>query len=204
MDENLYVAPDATTRGGLGMLVDRWDLGHICIAVDDLDAAMERYSRDFGMEWSAIMTFTEGGLVLGDGSLMEMPVTSPVHGEGVSMEGLREVWGTRGIDTGDDVMPAATIELCSARPFSPAYTIWGCPTGQEYVHHIAWWVEDTEAESRNLIDQGYRVEFTTPPGDLLRGFGYLLSPFGLRVELQPVDFKGPTADILRELAEAGA
>ena len=61
------------------------------------------------------------------------------------------------------------------------------------MHHIAYWVDDLEAESRHLVDNGFIVELTQPPGDLIRGYGYLRSSGGLRIELEKRARKGPIA-----------
>jgi catechol 2,3-dioxygenase-like lactoylglutathione lyase family enzyme len=175
------------------MLIDRWDTAHICIAVDDLEAAMARYTDAYGLEWGPILTYSSEGLVLSPSETMPMAVVTPGLGEGVSLEGLREVWSVGGPTVGPEGLPIAALELAHAESFSPAHTIWGCPPGQEYVHHIAYWVDDLEAESRHLVERGFTVEFTTPPGDLLRGFGYLRSPGGLRIELEYRDRKATIA-----------
>jgi catechol 2,3-dioxygenase-like lactoylglutathione lyase family enzyme len=178
------------------MLSDRWDVAHICIAVDDLDAGMSRYTEAFGLEWGPVLTFSSKGLVLSETQTMPMPSVAPTLGEGVSMDGLREVWSVSGAIRGPEGLPIPSLELAHARNFTPAFTIWGCPTGQEYVHHIAYWVDDLEAESRYLIERGFTVEFTAPPGDRLRGFGYLRSPGGLRIELEDSARKEPIAKFI--------
>jgi hypothetical protein len=127
--------------------------------------------------------FSHEGLVLGPDTTVEMRVASPLLGEHVSMEGLREVWAVNGGILGAEGLPYAPLELAHAEAFSPAYTIWGCPAGREYVHHICYWVDDVEAESEQLLDHGFAVELTTYPGDKARGFGYHLSPSGMRIEL---------------------
>jgi catechol 2,3-dioxygenase-like lactoylglutathione lyase family enzyme len=176
------------------MLVDRWDIAHICIAVDDLDAGMARYTEAFGLEWGPILNYSSEGLVLSPTNTMPMPSIAPGLGDGLSLEGLREVWSVNGPTKGPEGLPLPALELAHARSFSPAFTIWGCQPGQEYVHHIAYWVDDLETESRHLVDNGFVVEFTQPPGDLIRGFGYLRSPGGLRIELENRARKGPIAN----------
>ena len=175
------------------MLSDRWDVAHICIAVDDLDAGMARYAEAFGLEWGPILYYSAEGLVLSPTHTMPMATCAPGHGEGISMDGLREVWSVNGGTPTASGLPLVPIELAHARDFSPAYTIWGCPHGQEFVHHIAYWVDDIEAESTKLIEQGWTVEFTAPPGDRLRGFGYVRSPGGIRIELEDIRRKEPIA-----------
>jgi catechol 2,3-dioxygenase-like lactoylglutathione lyase family enzyme len=175
------------------MLIDRWDIAHICFAVDDLEAAMERYTDAFGLEWGPILNYSSEGLVVSPTQTLRMATVAPSHGGPMSMEGLREVWSVNGATVNSAGLPLPALELAHARNFSPAYTIWGCPGGNEYVHHIAYWVDDIEAESRHLVDRGFTVEFTSPPGDQLRGFGYLVSPGGMRVELEDIRRKEPIA-----------
>ncbi len=175
------------------MLIDRWEVAHICIAVDDLDAAMTRYTQTFGLEWGPVMTFSSEGLVLSPTNTMPMAAVAPRVGGHASLDGLREVWSVNGATVNAVGLPVPAIELAHARGFSPAYTIWGCPPGQEYVHHLAYWVDDVEAESRHLVERGFSVELTAPPGDVLRGFGYLRSPGGLRIELEDIRRKEPIA-----------
>src|SRR5579864_1957629 len=122
------------------MLTDRWDLAHICIAVDDLDAGMARYTEAFGLEWGPILNFSSEGLVLSPTHTMPMATIAPGLGGPMSMEGLREVWSVNGATVNDVGLPVAPLELAHARNFSPAHTIWGCTDGREYVHHIAYWV----------------------------------------------------------------
>ncbi len=164
------------------MLSDRWDVSHVCIAVDNLDRAMVRYSEALGVKWATPHSWSHDGLRLPSGDIMKMESVTPLYGDGVSTDGLSGAYGINGM-IGADGWPVAVIELAHAKNFSPAFTIWGCPAGREYMHHIGYWVDDIEAESRHLIDHGFAVEFTTPPGDVARGFGYHLSPGGVRIEL---------------------
>jgi catechol 2,3-dioxygenase-like lactoylglutathione lyase family enzyme len=175
------------------VLIDHWDMAHICFAVDDLDSAMARYTESFGLEWGPILEYSSEGLVLSPTNTMPIPSIAPGLGTTASLDGLREVWSVNGGTKGPEGLPIPSIELAHARAFSPSFTIWGCTPGQEYVHHIAYWVDDIEAESRHLIDRGFTVELTQPPGDVLRGYGYLRSPGGLRIELEKRARKGPIA-----------
>jgi catechol 2,3-dioxygenase-like lactoylglutathione lyase family enzyme len=165
------------------MLIDRWDVSHVCMAVDDLEAAMARYTAAFGVRWGPVLTFSADGLVVSEQTTVPMPVVAPRYGAGLSMEGLREVCSMNGGTVGPEGLPVAGIELAHARESSPAYPLWGCDGGREYVHHIAYWVDSVEDESRHLIEQGFELELAPPPGDVARGFGYLRSPGGVRIEL---------------------
>jgi catechol 2,3-dioxygenase-like lactoylglutathione lyase family enzyme len=160
------------------MLTDDWDISHICIAVDDLEAAMTMYSQAFGAsKWGPLMEFSD-----------DMDVASPLLGEQVSMVGLREIWSLCGSSVVTEQPPVAPpfapLELAQAERFSPAFSIWGCRDGRHYVHHIAYWVDDLEAESEHLLENGFARELTIAPGDRARGFAYHLSPTGMRVEIQ--------------------
>jgi catechol 2,3-dioxygenase-like lactoylglutathione lyase family enzyme len=156
------------------MLTDNWDISHICVAVDDLEAAMTMYSQSFGVDkWGPLLEFTEDN----------MDVASPLLGDRVSMVGLREVWARSGSTVVTEGPPFAPLELAHAERFSPAFSIWGCPDGRHYLHHICYWVDDLEAESAHLVEQSFARELTMAPGDPARGFAYHLSPTGMRVEL---------------------
>jgi catechol 2,3-dioxygenase-like lactoylglutathione lyase family enzyme len=166
------------------VLTDHWDISHICVAVPDLDAAMALYERAFGVgSWGPVMDLRED----------DMDVVSPLLGAAASMRGLREVWARDGSDIVAGGPPFAALELAEAAAFSPAYSIWGCPGGRQYVHHICFWVDDIEAESAHLIEHGFALELTMAPGTRVRGFGYHLSPSGMRVELMGCDAKAAHA-----------
>jgi catechol 2,3-dioxygenase-like lactoylglutathione lyase family enzyme len=157
------------------MLTDRWDIAHICIAVPDMEQAMKHYEAAFGIEaWGPLLDYTEG---------VEIDVASPMLGGEVSMRGLGEIWSLSGSEIVSGSPPFAPFELASAAPFSPSSTIWGCPDGREYVHHICYWVDDLVAEADHLIENGFSLELTIAPGDRAKGFAYLVSPAGMRVEL---------------------
>ena len=160
------------------MLTDHWDISHICVAVPDLEQGMKMYEKAFGVGgWGPLIDFTDG---------LEMDVASPLLGEGVSMRGLQEIWARDGSEIVTDGPPFAPLELACAAPFSPAYSIWGCPDGRQRIHHICFWVDDIEAESAHLIENGFALELTTAPGDRAKGFAYHLAPSGMRVEIMGV------------------
>jgi catechol 2,3-dioxygenase-like lactoylglutathione lyase family enzyme len=170
------------------MLTDYWDISHICIAVPDLDAAMTMYRKAFGVRsWGPLIDFTDD----------HMEVVSPLLGSAASMRGLREVGAKDGSDIVTGGPPFAALELAEAAPFSPAASIWGCPGGRHYVHHLCFWVDDIEAESAHLVEHGFALELTRTPGPAVRGFGYHLSPTGMRVELMGRDAKAPHATWLK-------
>lgn len=144
---------------------------------------MARYTAAFGVRWGPVLRFSAEGLVLDGDRTVEMPVVSPPYGDKVTMEGLREVCSINGGMTGPEGLPVAGLELACAEPSSPAYPLWGAAIGHEYMHHIAYWVDSVQDESRHLIEQGFELELTAPPGGIARGFGYLRSPGGVRIEL---------------------
>jgi catechol 2,3-dioxygenase-like lactoylglutathione lyase family enzyme len=157
------------------MLTDHWDISHICVAVPDLEQGMKDYEAAFGVKsWGPLLDFTDG---------VDMEIGSQLHGKQVSMLGLKEIWSRNGSDIVSVGPPFAPLELACAEQFSPSYSIWGCPDGREYIHHICYWVDDIAAEGAHLIENGWSIEVTTAPGDRAKGFAYLLSPAGMRVEL---------------------
>jgi hypothetical protein len=144
------------------MLTDKWDVAHICLAVDDLAAAMDHYARALGVEWSPTIAFPA-----------EFVVASDVFEDGVSHEGL-EIAISR--------QERAALELACAEPGSPAFRMWGTDKGRHYVHHVAYWVHDLEAEARHLAEHGFVREMWVEPGDKPLT-AYYTSGSGTRIEL---------------------
>jgi catechol 2,3-dioxygenase-like lactoylglutathione lyase family enzyme len=170
------------------VLTDHWDISHICVAVPDLEAAQSMYEKAFGVTgWGPMLEFSDDN----------MEVSSQILGPNVSMVGLREVWALNGSDAVAGGPPFAPLELAHAELFSPAYSMYGCPDGRQYVHHICYWVDDIEAESTHLMEHDFGLEMTMAPGDVARGFGYHLSPTGMRVELMRREDKGAIAKWLQ-------
>jgi catechol 2,3-dioxygenase-like lactoylglutathione lyase family enzyme len=154
------------------VLTDRWDVGHICISVGDLDAAMVEYSQAFGIAWSPLMAI-EPHTVAG----------SDLYDEGVKCDGLRTVLSTNTPRRGHGGSPSALLELAHADRACPAFALWGCPDGRHYVHHIAYYVDDIEAESKHLSDHGFARELYLPREDPANGVAYHVSEGGVRIEL---------------------
>src|SRR5262249_27980892 len=97
------------------VLTNRWDISHICVAVDDLEAAMSEYSAALGLEWSPIIEITpEFAAGMAEG--------------GSTVEGLREVMSRNGATP--DAWPTGAIQLASADPSVPAYASFACPDGK--------------------------------------------------------------------------
>jgi catechol 2,3-dioxygenase-like lactoylglutathione lyase family enzyme len=104
-----------------------------------------------------------------------------------NVDGLHAVWARNA---------GPPLELMHAEPGSPAFAIWGCPDGHEYVHHVCYWVEDLPAESAHLVERGFPVELTLAGGSPTRGFAYHRSPAGLRLELMRSEDKPAMAEWL--------
>jgi catechol 2,3-dioxygenase-like lactoylglutathione lyase family enzyme len=169
------------------MITDDWDIAHVCIAVPDLEGAMEEHSRAFGVEWGSIAAFSSEAIT----------VVSPLLGDGASVDGLRAVWTHNGSKLVSEGPPYAPLELMQADRFSPAFTIWGCPDGRQHIHHICYWVDDLEAESAHLVENGFGVELTLEGGDPSRGFAYHRSATGMRIELMRTADKAAMAGWLQ-------
>jgi hypothetical protein len=148
-------------------IADNWDISHIGIAVSDLDDAMDTFATALGVEWSPVLS-------------LNTPIATPLYpDEDIAMEGLREVWSTKG----------PSLELCHAMPGSPAERIWGVAAGNHKMHHICYWVEDLRAASQYLVEHGFALEMTVAPGDVVDGFTYNLHPAGTRLQLMPTQDK---------------
>jgi hypothetical protein len=141
---------------------------HLAIAVADMDAAMKAYERGWGVEWGPVFD------VVLEGVDCDPP--------GFNTEGWKATLQQAG------TVGVAPLELCYAAPGSPAFEICGCPDGQDYLHHIAYWVDNFEQESKHLIDQGFdREMLCSKDGAFL--FAYHKSPSSIRIELYPAENK---------------
>jgi catechol 2,3-dioxygenase-like lactoylglutathione lyase family enzyme len=164
------------------MISENWDVSHICIAVTDLEAAREQYARAFGMDWSPIMDFPA-----------EFIAGSDVLENGVSHEGLRVQFSRNGGPAKGGV-PSTTIELACAEKGSPADAMWGCPAGVNYFHHVAFWVDDIEAESKHMIESGFPREMNVVIGGASTCAYHTKD--GTRIELWSEAMRAPTAQFL--------
>ena len=162
------------------MLNDSWDISHICIAVDDLENAMAEYSAAFGLEWGPVIEITP-----------EFAATMPEGGS--TVEGLREVISRNGAT--EETWPTGAIQLASADESAPAYASFACTDGKHFVHHIAYWVDDVEAESAQLLKHGYTCEFLMGPEGRPMGACFK-SPAGVRIEISSSQTKLPAARFL--------
>ena len=128
------------------MVTDDWDITHICIAVPDLEAAMERYARAFGIDWGPIALFSSD----------HFAVTSTILDDGFGVDGLRAVWAKNGSAAVAGAPPFAPFELMHAAPGSPAFAIWGCRDGREYLHHVCYWSTISPPSPRTWSTTGSR------------------------------------------------
>jgi catechol 2,3-dioxygenase-like lactoylglutathione lyase family enzyme len=164
------------------MISENWDVSHICIAVTDLEAAREDYGRAFGMDWGPIMDFPP-----------EFIAGSDVLKNGVPHEGLRVQFSRNGGPVKGGV-PSTTIELACAAKGSPAYAMWGCSDGVNYFHHVAFWVDDIEAESTHMIQSGFPREMNVVIGGVSTCAYHTKN--GTRIELWSEAMRAPTARFL--------
>jgi catechol 2,3-dioxygenase-like lactoylglutathione lyase family enzyme len=161
-------------------VIPSWEISHIGIAVDDLEAAMRLYGEALQVEWGPVVEFGAGCVLPSD-----------VHAGGLDAEGLREVASvTRGSAT-----PSGAVQLVHAREGSPAFPVWGCSSGRQHVHHVAYWVEDIGLEVRRLRDLGFGRELYLPDEESMQ-IACLVGDTGLRVELQSVELKEAAARFL--------
>lgn len=157
------------------MIADKWDVAHIAVVVSDLERAKEEYAQGLGIDWAPSFDMP-ADLVSG----------SDLHEQGVSFEGLTAVLPLKHAGP-------APIELIHTVPSSPAALVWGCPDGKDYVHHIAYYVDDIVEESQQLSDLGWIREWYVDLDGPLR-MAYHKSEQGLRIELVDASIKDQVAD----------
>lgn len=133
---------------------------HVGFVVPDLDAAMAELTDGLGMTWHAVQDRT-------------MHVRTPA---GVSPVSLRFTYSA-----GDE----PHIELLQGDPGS----MWG-PENAGF-HHIGVWSSDFVGDAAVLETKGFPLELTlaSRSTDGPHGFTYQSSPFGVRVELVPLDMQ---------------
>jgi catechol 2,3-dioxygenase-like lactoylglutathione lyase family enzyme len=166
------------------MLSDKWDIAHIALVVDDLEAAMTQYADALGFEWSSIIELPP-----------ELETKSDVFEGGVSHDGLRAVLSRSGsAAVGDGVF--APLELAHAAPSTPASMMWGCPGGRHFIHHVAYYVDDVDAESAHLRAQGFAREWYVEREDGRLEMVYHRAANGMRFELQDMSIKQRATEFL--------
>jgi catechol 2,3-dioxygenase-like lactoylglutathione lyase family enzyme len=159
-------------------------VSHIGIVVEDLERAMDMYSKVLGVEWGPVVEFTSRCLAPSD-----------LETDGLDLEGLREVASSSGTNLENGAPPPAAIQLIHAREHSPAVRIWGCPDGRHYVHHISYWVDDISAETARLTGLGFVRELYLP-NEASMQIACLVSDAGIRIELQSSEMKEAAARFL--------
>lgn len=135
-------------------MIDPSRLFHIGIVVEDLDQAMDELGSAFGYTWSSIR----------EASFDLTTASGPAAGS------ARIVFARPG---------PPWLEVIQA----PAESIWGAADGA-HLHHLAYWVQDLQAESDRLASMGFAFELGQKDEEgRLSGFCYHLNPHGSRVEL---------------------
>lgn len=157
------------------MVTDAWDVAHIAVVVTDMERAMEDYARGLGVEWAPVFDMPPGTVAGSD-----------VHADGVSFEGLTAVLPRTQIGP-------AQMELIHAVPGSPASLVWGCPNGRDYVHHVAFYVQDVAAENERLLALGWEREWYVDVDGPLR-MAYYRRPDSTRIELVDVAIKAAAGE----------
>lgn len=133
-----------------------WEVSHICLAVDDIDAWVERYTAMLGTQWSS-------------------PVV--IDQEWINGEGARELIQGRGVWASGQ---SPWLELFQGAPGSP----WETAPGQARLDHIGYWADDMDASAAQLQAAGHVLEYSMhPPENGLVGFAYYRHPNGIRVEI---------------------
>lgn len=162
------------------MLFEKWDVDHIGIAVNDLDVAMSEYSAALEVEWKTVFEFTaEQAALFGSDT-------------GVSIEGLRACGSLPRADMKPGSRPPVMLELVHAPPSSPAFKYWGCPDGRNYVHHVAYLVDDVDAESARILGLGFKRDWYTEDehGRVFEAY-HQSAVTGMRIQLVPAPKNAP-------------
>ncbi len=135
-------------------MIDPSRIYHIGIVVQDLDRAMDELGTSMGYAWTTVRT-------------MKLDLIAPA---GPSALSARVAFTRQG---------PPWLEVIEG----PAGTIWSA-TGGNALHHLAFYVEDLQAESARLASLGMAFEVgSRGPDGLLSGFAYHRNPFGGRVEI---------------------
>lgn len=141
------------------MMLDRWEVAHIGVVVDDLERWMEVYDRLAPGHWTTIFR-------------TDVEVVAPL-----TDSGRQRIVNRSAMWTGQN----PPLELLEG----PEGSAWHTPPGTQRLDHYGYWGFDLDAQGARLQEIGYQVEFTLPselPGKL-EFFGYFMHPEGLRVEI---------------------
>lgn len=172
------------------MLFEKWDVDHIGIAVTDLEAAMSEYADALEVEWRSIFEFTaEQAALFGSDT-------------GVSIEGLRAVGSRPRAEAEPGDRPPVMLELVEAPPSSPAARFWGCPDGRNHVHHVAYLVDDVDAESARIHRLGFTRDWYTEDEHGRVFEAYHQCPTGTVVQLVPAPKNAPGRKTVIDVALA--
>ena len=164
------------------MINDRFDIAHLCVAVPDLEQAMEHYGQTLGVEWSTVIDVGPMDIGLYDAEGNEMS------------EGLHEVWSVKGGADGS----GPSLELSWSAPGSASQRVWGVSDGEHKMHHICYYVDELVAETKRLVESGFTHEVSDSlPGEAPVIMSYVISPFGVRYELMRAQDKPAMSRWLR-------
>jgi catechol 2,3-dioxygenase-like lactoylglutathione lyase family enzyme len=140
------------------MAVDFEHLWHVGVVVDRLETALEELSRAFGHDWSTILE-------------REVPV-HVVRAAGAGEESSHVRWAASRQGRPQWEVIEAESGLWSVAE-NPGHGL----------HHLAYWSDDLDADSRSLQDAGYRLDAWGTDEHGATRFVYLLGPNGMRIEL---------------------
>jgi catechol 2,3-dioxygenase-like lactoylglutathione lyase family enzyme len=136
-------------------MIDPNQIYHVGVVVQDLDRAMDDLSTALGYNWTAVRTMNTSVL---------LPSGSPAP---IS---LRLAFTKQG---------PPWLEFIEG----PAGSVWSA-AGGNMLHHVAFYVDDLEAERQRMESLGMAFEVGgMGPDGRLSGFAYHLNPHGGRVEL---------------------
>jgi catechol 2,3-dioxygenase-like lactoylglutathione lyase family enzyme len=160
----------------LSFLLDHRDLFHICLTVDDLEAAMAAYSEQYGVTWSAVEE--ESYVAIVPGNDHGMPQTS------------RRCWSMQGpvhIELGELVEGPIRWDGDALDP-----------------HHAGYWADDLEATRDALLEQGFTIDFEVIVRNNGRRIPFMRSPRGFGVKLCPREGRDALMASVQRPADAPA
>jgi len=135
-------------------MIDPQRLYHIGVVVPSIEAAIDELGPAFGYTWSSVRE-------------AKFDLTTPA---GPARGNARIVFARPG---------PPWLEVIEA----PDDSIWSAARGAA-LHHLGYWVDDLEQESRHLASLGMQFEIgRRDESGRLTGFAYHLNPHGGRVEI---------------------
>lgn len=136
-------------------MIDPARLYHIGVVVQDLDRAMDELATAMGYTWTTVRTMDTSVLLASGGP-------KPIN--------LRLAFTRQG---------PPWMEFIEG----PSDSVWSSAGGNA-LHHVAFYVDDLEAEKQRMESLGMTFEVGgMGPDGRLSGFAYHLNPHGGRVEL---------------------